>query len=85
MNSAVDFIYSYMAGTKTIEGIFPIYSSSLLECQTDVFVTPIDTRELTKELPPDVLWTAESNNIDYNSLVVLLSDVDPDLEFEIYI
>jgi hypothetical protein len=79
MDSSINFVYKYSAGTKTIDGIFPVYNlDGAIVCKkTDVLTEKNKKRfENNYETEPFVLLAAESNDDETFEFFVTINQID---------
>lgn len=79
MDSSINFIYKYSAGTKTIDGIFPVYNlDGAIVCKKiELSLDENKKREkLILEDDPFVLLSAESDDDESFELIATINDVD---------
>jgi hypothetical protein len=82
MNSNIQFLYKHQAGTRTIQGIFPVYVYDKDLCKIKESKTKQQKDfELLYEGDPATLLASESED---NNIVELIIDVDG-VDYTIYI
>lgn len=84
MDSSINFIYTYSAGTKTIDGVFPVYNlDGAIVCKkTELTINKNKKRiELLDEGDPVILLAQETNEDETFELIATISGID----YNIYI
>lgn len=79
MDSSINFIYKYLAGSKTIDGFFPIYNlDGSISCKKEIISEQeiLKKYELLYEGDPDLLLTAESTDDNIIELIATINGVD---------
>jgi hypothetical protein len=79
MDSSIDFLYKHSAGTKTIDGFFPVYNLyGDIVCIKDKIKIQENQRrlELIDEGEPDVLLAVESDADESIEIIATVNAID---------
>jgi hypothetical protein len=79
MDSSINFIYKYLAGSKSVDGFFPIYNlDGSISCKKELIAEKeiFKKYELLYEGDPDILLSAESESDNSIELIASLNGVD---------
>lgn len=82
MDSSINFIYTYSAGTKTIDGIFPVYNlDGTLVCKKSELTENKNKKriELVNEDEPVLLLAEETTEDEIFELIATIKGVDYNL------